>query len=84
MQETYTMPPSAAPTNHGHTAASWALTLIVLAGVVITAVGIVLAQSAIWIAGLVTIAVGLVAGAVLRGLGHGQPVGAKKPREWYS
>lgn len=83
-QETYTMPPNAAPANHGHTAASWALTLIVLAGFVIGAIGLAAGKTPVLIAGGVTIVLGVIVGAVLRGLGHGQPVREKPHREWYS
>ncbi|WP_449386561.1 HGxxPAAW family protein [Cellulomonas soli] len=66
------MPPSAAPTNHGHTTAAWTTTIVVLLGAVLAAVGMVAALTWLaWAGGAVAL-LGLVLGKVLQVLGYGQ------------
>ncbi len=66
------LPPSAPPTNHGHTVAAWTTTWVVVAGAVIAAVGLVIAQLWLFWAGLGVCVLGVVIGKVLQVLGYGQ------------
>ena len=77
--ETAYLPPSAPPTNHGHTTAAWFTTFSVIAGFVVTALGMILAVSWLFWAGRRDHPLGLVIGKVLQVLGHGQ--GGDKTRE---
>ena len=42
------LPPTAAPTNHGHTTAAWTTTIVVVLGAVVAALGLVFALA--WLA----------------------------------
>lgn len=66
-------PPVAPPANHGRTLAGWTLFFVVAAGAVVVAIGAVLNNWNVIIAGGIVIAAGLIVSLVLRGLGHGQP-----------
>ncbi|WP_448060225.1 HGxxPAAW family protein [Cellulomonas hominis] len=70
--ETLRLPPSAPPTNHGHTTAAWTTTIVVLAGATIAALGVVFAVVWIFVVGMVVAVAGPVAGKMLQLLGHGQ------------
>ena len=70
--ETAYLPPSAPPTNHGHTTAAWFTTFTVITGFLLAAFGMVLALSWLFWAGVVITVLGLVIGRVLVALGHGQ------------
>ncbi len=70
--ETAYLPPSAPPTNHGHTTAAWVTTVAVIGGFTIAAVGMVLTLSWLFWAGVVVTVLGLVLGKVLQAMGHGQ------------
>ncbi len=76
------LPPSAPPTNHGHTTAAWVTVIVVMAGGLISAVSFAAgAPVLVWTGGGVML-VGLIAGAVLRMLGFGQPpAGARDTRD---
>ena len=82
-EETYQMPPRAAHVNHGRTPAAWTLSSLVVAGLIVGTIGFAMDRMPILIAGLVIIAGGIVAGLVMRGMGHGQPVEKAAAREWY-
>lgn len=60
------------PANHGKTVAAWTLIWLVMVGAVATALGVVLDSVPLLAVGIGVIAVGLVAGWVLRLLGFGQ------------
>ena len=66
--------PAAAPNNHGRTLAAWATNGLIVLGALIAAVGLMIPMVALaWVgAGIVVAA--LAVGAVLRALGHGQPL----------
>lgn len=68
------MPASAAAANHGRTIAGWALFWIVIAGAIIIAIGLSFGPNSLIVPGIVVVAVGIIASAVLRALGYGQPV----------
>jgi len=70
--ETVHLPPTAPPTNHGHTVAAWTTTWVVVAGAVVAAVGMVLALVWLFWTGIGVCVLGLVVGKVLQVLGHGQ------------
>lgn len=81
--ETYTLPPTPAPRNHGRTGASWALVSLVLLGTLIVAAGLTSGNADVWIAGLVVLAGGVAASLAMRALGHGQPVVVRPRVDWY-
>lgn len=66
------LPPTAAPTNHGHTTAAWTTTIVVVLGAVVAALGLVFALA--WLAwtGAGIVLLGVVLGKVLQVLGYGQ------------
>lgn len=69
------VPPSQAPQmNHGRTVAGWALFWAASLGMLVVAIGAILFNTAVIIAGVVIVIVGLVLSGVLRMMGHGQPV----------
>lgn len=70
--ETAYLPPRAAPHNHGSTTAAWFTTFATITGFLVAAVGMVLAISWLFWAGVVITVLGLVIGKVLQVLGHGQ------------
>lgn len=60
---------------HGQTLAAWVLTIAVIIGSALIALGIFLAVTALWVIGVVIALGGSIAGFILHQLGHGQ-----KPR----
>lgn len=84
MTTEYTLPPKATPTNHGHTVASWILVLGVLAGSVITGIGMAMTANNITIVGLVVIVASAIASYVARLMGHGQVIDKRESADWYS
>ena len=60
---------------HGQTVAAWVLTVTVILGSTLIAIGIFIANAAIWQIGIVVAAVGSIVSFVLHQLGYGQ-----KPR----
>lgn len=70
--ETAYLPPSAPPMNHGATTAAWTTTVLTITGFLVAAIGMVLAISPLFWAGVVITVLGLVVGKVLQALGHGQ------------
>ncbi len=69
------LPPASPPANEGNTRAAWTAMIIVMVGSVVIGVGFVIPSIPVVVVGAVVIVAGLVAGAVLRKAGHGQPVG---------
>ena len=67
------LPPSAPPTNHGHTSAAWATTILVFIGVAIAAFAVLKAFVPIFWVGMGVVAIGLIVGKVMALLGYGQP-----------
>lgn len=82
--ESYTLPPAAAPTNHGHTRASWTLVTGVLLGALVIGVGLAVGEPAVWLTGIVITAGSLLASWVMRLRGLGQPMGERARRDWYA
>lgn len=66
------LPPSAPPTNHGHTVAAWTTVVVVLIGSTVAGLGVLFAVVWMFWAGLVIVLVGVIAGRVLKAMGHGQ------------
>jgi len=66
------LPPSAPPSNHGHTVAAWTTTVVVVLGGLISALAVVF--SVVWLfwVGVAVMVAGGVAGKVLQVLGYGQ------------
>lgn len=66
--------PAVANGNHGMTTAAWVTNGGIVLGAIVAAVGLMIPQLALaWVGGAI-IVVGLIAGAALRALGHGQPL----------
>ncbi|MBD3778715.1 MULTISPECIES: HGxxPAAW family protein [unclassified Cellulomonas] len=70
--ETLRLPPSAPPTNHGHTTAAWTTTVIVLVGAVAAALGMIVGQVWLFWVGMGVALGGVVVGKVLQVAGYGQ------------
>ena len=70
--ETAYLPPSAPPMNHGHTTAAWTTTILVIAGFLATAFGMILTIDWLFWGGVVVTVLGLLVGKVLQVMGHGQ------------
>lgn len=70
--QTVEMVPDLPYNNHGNTVASWAMMIIMMLGSIVAAVGFCISSSSIVIVGVAIIAIGLVAGIVLRSAGYGQ------------
>jgi len=70
--ETAYLPPSPPPMNHGHTTAAWTMTVLVIVGFTVGAVGMVLAIDWLFWAGVAVTVLGVVLGKVLQVMGHGQ------------
>jgi hypothetical protein len=66
------LPPSAPPTNHGHTVAAWTAMTGVMVGSLVAGVGVVLAAVWLFWVGMGIVALTLIAGGVLRNMGYGQ------------
>ena len=66
------LPPSAPPTNHGHTFAAWFTTIVVVVGAILA--GVAMCISAIWLiwVGAAIVVIGLIGGKVLSVAGYGQ------------
>ena len=65
--------PDIAHPNHGRTVAAWVTTVGISAGVLLAAIGVAAAAwTWVWVGSIVAVA-SLLAGAVLKALGHGQP-----------
>jgi len=58
--------------NHGHTTAAWTMTVLVIVGFTVGAVGMVLAIDWLFWAGVAVTVLGVVLGKVLQVMGHGQ------------
>ena len=71
-QQTVEMVPDLPYNNHGNTAASWAMVIIMIVGAIIGAVGFCISNTPIFVVGVTIIAIGVVAGIVLRSAGYGQ------------
>lgn len=84
MTTEYTLPPRATPTNHGHTTASWILTLGVLAGALIAGIGMVIIANNVVIVGIVVMIAAAIGSFAARALGHGQVVPERSDADWYS
>lgn len=81
VDDTY-LPPSAPPTNHGHTTAAWFTTIVVVLGAVVAGVAVCFALVWLALVGGVIVLVGLAGGKALSLAGHGQPAarrGATQP-----
>lgn len=66
--------PDAAPHNHGKTVAAWVTNAGITLGVLVAGVGFMLPVAAVIWAGVGVIGASLIAGGVLRAMGHGQPL----------
>ncbi|HUX70561.1 MAG TPA: HGxxPAAW family protein [Cellulomonadaceae bacterium] len=66
------LPPSAPPSNHGHTVAAWTTTIVVVVGALVSALAVVFAVVWLFWAGLGVVLVGAITGKVLQVLGYGQ------------
>ena len=64
--------PDVAPHNHGKTLAAWVANIGITIGFLIGAFGIAIPQHALTWTGVAIVVVSLIAGGVLRALGHGQ------------
>lgn len=78
IEEPVGLPAMAAHTNEGKTIAGWTLMWVVGLGALIVAVGMPMGSTPLMIAGVAVAVLGLVASAILRAMGHGQP---RTPRE---
>ncbi|MDF2846612.1 MAG: hypothetical protein K0R97_594 [Oerskovia sp.] len=74
------LPPSAPPTNHGHTVAAWFTMIGIIVGAVVAGVAVAMAQVWLFWVGMVVVALALVGGGVLRNMGYGQPKPGGTPR----
>ncbi len=70
--ETAYLPPSPPPTNHGHTTAAWTMTVLVIAGFVVGAVGMVLTLEWLLWVGIGVTVLGVVLSKILQVMGYGQ------------
>ncbi|HMO11681.1 MAG TPA: hypothetical protein PKB06_09320 [Actinotalea sp.] len=68
------LPLSAPPRNHGNTPAAWVTVTVIMAGGLLSVLGVIFVLPVLFWSGLAVIALGLVAGRVMRMLGLGQPV----------
>lgn len=73
VEEPVVLPDAAPNANEGKTVAGWTLMFVVGLGATLVALGMVLSVVALLWAGLGVIVLGLVASAILRAMGHGQP-----------
>lgn len=67
------LPVAAPPHNHGHTVAAWVTVVLVLLGVVASALAVMFTLTWLFWTGVGVVVLGLVAGRVLKMLGFGQP-----------
>jgi len=68
------LPDPAAP-NHGMTRAAWVLNTGLVIAAIVIGVGMMLERDIVTWIGVALVVLALVAGGVLRALGHGQPLG---------
>lgn len=85
----YDLPPAVPSENEGKTVAGWVMFWVVCVGALVTALGLVLWEQWVLIAGLVILVGGLVVSAVLSAMGKGQPRNRENPprsgeANWYS
>jgi len=73
VEEPVVLPDAAPHANEGKTLAGWTLMYVVGLGATLVALGMVLSVPVLLWAGVGVIVIGLIASAVLRALGHGQP-----------
>ena len=66
------LPPSAPPSNHGHTVAAWTTTIVVVLGGLVSALAVVFSTVWLFWVGIVVMVAGGLAGKVLQVLGYGQ------------
>ncbi|WP_265521073.1 HGxxPAAW family protein [Oerskovia flava] len=71
------LPPSAPPTNHGHTVAAWFTMIGIMVGSLVAAIGVVIAAVWLFWVGMGVVAVALAGGVVLRNMGYGQQLPAE-------
>lgn len=57
---------------HGQTVAAWVLTITVIIGAALIALGIFLATTSLWIAGLIIAGAGTLISFILHQMGYGQ------------
>ena len=67
------LPPSAPPTNHGHTVAAWFTMIGIIVGAVVAGVAVAIATVWLFWVGMGIVALALLGGLVLRNMGYGQP-----------
>lgn len=78
IEEQVGLPPMPAHRNEGKTPAGWTLLYVVGLGALIFAVGMPMASAPVMIGGAVVVVVGLVASAIMRAMGLGQPRGSRE------
>jgi len=66
--------PDPAASNHGKTRAAWVLNGALVVGAIVIAFGIATDRQVLTWIGVSVCVLGLIAGGVLRALGHGQPL----------
>lgn len=66
--------PPVAHGNHGRTPAAWATNGLIVLGALIAAIGVMIPMLTLMWVGAGVVVAALAVGAVLRALGHGQPV----------
>lgn len=81
VEEPLGLPPMPAHRNEGKTIAGWTLMYVVGLGAMIIAIGMPIESTPVMIAGGAVIVVGLIASAVLRAMGLGQPRAAREADE---
>jgi hypothetical protein len=74
------LPPSAPPTNHGHTVAAWFTMIGIIVGSVVAGLAVAFAQVWLFWVGMAIVLLSLVGGGVLRNMGYGQPKPGVAPR----
>jgi hypothetical protein len=78
VEEQVGLPPMPAHKNEGKTPAGWTLMYVVGLGALLIAIGMPMDSAPLMITGGVVIVVGVVASAIMRAMGLGQPL---RPRE---
>lgn len=71
--DNFELPQELPPHNEGHTVAAWVAMAGIMLGFGIGALGLALTTTWLIVVGVAVIVIALVAGAVLRRLGYGQP-----------
>lgn len=67
------LPPASPPRNHGHTTAAWVMTIIMLVGSLVAAVGVVVTTAWLFWVGMGVVLLGAAVGRGLKMMGFGQP-----------